>query len=62
MASPGKEGTQVGDIKTPMNAVNVGKKGSAGTKTYSEKDGAPSSSGGENITGPGTKGSYKGGA
>ena len=59
---PMKEGTTVGQIKTTMNSANVGKKNSPTIKTYGSKDGAPSSKGGENIMGPGTKNTYKGGA
>lgn len=61
---PMKEGTTVGEIKTTMNAVNVGKKNSGGSiKTFGTKDGAPaSSSGGAGISGPGVKNSYTGGA
>lgn len=62
MANPGKEGTTVGgEIKTAMNATNVGKKNTPGTKSYGEKEGVPGGArgGGSTIHGPGQKGSWK---
>lgn len=56
MAEPMKGGTTVGDIKTPMQSANVGRKNTPSVQTYKDM---PSSAGGGNIKGPGVKGSWK---
>jgi hypothetical protein len=56
MSEPMKPGNDKGQIYTPMATVNIGKQNSPKTHVYK---GMPSSKGGGDIKGPGTKNSWK---
>ena len=60
--NPGDSGTTVGQIETPMNSANVGRKNTPGTHDYSSTMNKNSPGGGglgtgSKIMGPGEKGS-----
>lgn len=54
--SPGISGSDAGQIQTPMNSTNAGKKGGGSIKSY---EGMPSTaSDGNLVEGPGAKGNW----
>ncbi len=55
-SSPGDPGTTVGQIKTPMCSENVGRQNTPTTHDYSKATGNPSTSGSDQIEGPGVAG------
>ncbi len=55
-SSPGDPGTTVGQIKTPMCSENVGRMNTPTTHDYSKATGIATTSGSDQIEGPGVAG------